>query len=178
MSTGQLEKIWKKDSLKEEMEKGQAFSPFREPIPRLDFYPTYKKKPDRHYDFDDDPLAIASNKDLQSSQAQKDRRQRLHSVYQTKFKVPFYKGGAIQDRLPSFTDRILYHSLPTTQGQLLPENDIGILNTQSRVYKKTHNYGCIPHHLKGSDHSAVYCGFTLQCPILAHRPPSEFDETF
>ncbi|ETO18839.1 hypothetical protein RFI_18406, partial [Reticulomyxa filosa] len=178
MSWGQMEKVWKKDTLKEEMIQGQAFAPFREPVPRLDFYPTYKKKPDRRYDFDDDPLQIANDQSLQSSNAGADRRRRLQDVYRTKFKVPFYKGGTVQDRLPSFTDRVLYYSLPTTKGQLTPESDIGIMNTQARVYKDCDNYGCIAHHLKGSDHSAVYCGFTLQCPLLAQCPPHEFDEKF
>ncbi|ETO31874.1 hypothetical protein RFI_05243 [Reticulomyxa filosa] len=197
-----LQKI---DTLKEEMGQGQAFASFREPIPRLDFYPTYKKRPDRDDDFDEDPLQVAAN-----PEAENERKQKLANVYRIKFKVPFYKGGSVQDRLPSFTDRVLsnkqkiknrrlhvvflsiytyvsvyvskkkkkYHSLLTTDGQLRPENDIGILSTQSRVYKRTHNYGCVSQKLKGSDHSAVYCGFLLTCPVLRQRPQNELDEKF
>lgn len=41
-------------------------------------------------------------------------------VYNTKFKEPFYKGGRKMDRIPSFTDRVLYHSLPDRLGELFP----------------------------------------------------------
>ena len=48
-------------------------------------------------------------------------------VYNTKFKEPFYKGGRVMDRIPSYTDRVIYRSLPDRLGELSPmledEND-------------------------------------------------------
>jgi hypothetical protein len=33
-------------------------------------------------------------------------------AYVTAYKEPFYKGGRVRERVPSWTDRIQYHSLP------------------------------------------------------------------
>jgi hypothetical protein len=43
------------------------------------------------------------------------------SVYITQYKEPFYKGGKVQERIPSWTDRIQYHSLADRSGELAPE---------------------------------------------------------
>ena len=73
----------------------------------------------------------------------------LDKIYRTKYKEPFYKGGLIQDRIPSFCDRLLFHSLDSTVGQLTPEIDNGVLNCVETIYKDNncHNYGVIPHFL-------------------------------
>src|SRR5690606_11815205 len=116
----------------------------------------------RPFDFDDDPLNILkvqnninnnSNNDnsidngnIKDNQSQShERKRRLQQVYRTKYQEPFYKGGLVKDRIPSFCDRVLYHSLNSYKSHLVPENDMGILNSQSCVYKNSHNYGCIPH---------------------------------
>lgn len=38
------------------------------------------------------------------------------------------------------------------------------------------DYGCIPHHLMGSDHSAIYCGLQLNSPLLMATKPHELTD--
>ena len=45
----------------------------------------------------------------------------VNRVYTTQFKEPFYKGGRTRERVPSWTDRILYHCIPSRAGRLQPE---------------------------------------------------------
>ncbi len=45
----------------------------------------------------------------------------VDAVYMTEYKEPFYKGGRTMERVPSWTDRIQYHSLVDKAGQLAPE---------------------------------------------------------
>lgn len=169
IAMGQNEKVWQADSLRHEMTNGRVFYNFNEPIPRKDFYPTFKKKENRQFDFARNPDDLKQA----SLSAQETCLSLLDKVYQTKYKEPLYKltGGAAQDVIPSFCDRILYRSLQSTSGQLTPEFDNGILNYQQGVsYNGCHNYGCIPHNLMGSDHSAVYCGLTLKSSSLIPYP--------
>lgn len=54
MALGSLMEQWKADPLNDELKKGKtcAFKNFKEPRPRLDFYPTYMKTLGRQLDFD------------------------------------------------------------------------------------------------------------------------------
>ncbi len=180
MALGNLNKLWSHDSLtiqwkNKKKGKQSAFKNFREPKPRLDFYPTYKKKPNRQLDFDQNPLELRA----MSASSQQSSLSQLDKIYTTKYKEPFYKGGSVQDRTPSFCDRVLYHSLNKyISGDLKAELDTGVLNCVEFSYKKDkcNNYGCIPHHLMGSDHSAIYCGLTLKSPMLFPCPPHELND--
>ena len=179
MALGNLEDLWAADSLNDELKTRQkcAFKNFKEPRPRLDFYPTYKKKPNRQLDFDQNPLELKS----MSAASQQSSLSQLDKIYTTKYKEPFYKGGLIQDRIPSFCDRVLYHTIDDEiDSNLYPEPDTGVLNCVEFSYKKDkcNNYGCIPHHLMGSDHSAIYCGLQLKSPMLFPCPPDELNDQF
>lgn len=173
MAMGQVDKIWNADSLLTELKNGRVFYNFHEPKPRKDFYPTYKKKPNRQFDFARNPEDLKQA----SVSSQETCLSLLDKTYRTKYKEPFYKGGTVQDRIPSFCDRLLFRSLESTSGQLVAEYDNGILNCQQGVsFNDCNNYGCIPHNLMGSDHSAIYCGLNLKSPNLCARPPNESDE--
>ena len=182
MALGNLSSLWEADSLNQELKhrKQCAFKNFNEPRPRLDFYPTYKKKPNRQLDFDQNPKELRNS----SASSQQSSLSQLDKIYTTKYKEPFYKGGLIQDRIPSFCDRVLYHHLDKNKNNekqtLYPEPDTGVLNCVEFSYKKDkcNNYGCIPHHLMGSDHSAIYCGLQLKSPMLFPCPPHELNDQF
>merc|ERR1719242_1270303 len=62
MASGKLQELWESDSLKQELKTRRecAFKRFKEPVPRLDFYPTYKKNPHRQLDFDQNPWLLSS----------------------------------------------------------------------------------------------------------------------
>eukprot|EP01084_Bolivina_argentea_P254663 428176_1 len=177
MALGNLSALWNYDSLRisQRTNKLYAFKGFEEPIPRLDFYPTYKKKPNRQLDFDQNPKELKN----MSASSQQSSLSQLDKIYTTKYKEPFYKGGTVQDRIPSFCDRVLYHTLYSLPNYTLkPELDTGVLNCVEFSYKKDkcNNYGCIPHHLMGSDHSAIYCGLILKSPMLFPCPPHELND--
>ena len=174
-----MEDLWEADSLNHELKtrKDCAFQNFKEPRPRLDFYPTYEKKPNRQLDFDQNPLELKN----MSAASQQSSLSQLDKIYTTKYKEPFYKGGLIQDRIPSFCDRVLYHTIDDAiDANLYPEPDTGVLNCVEFSYKKDkcNNYGCIPHHLMGSDHSAIYCGLQLKSAILFPCPSDELNDQF
>lgn len=82
----------------------------------------------------------------------------------TQFKEPFYKGGRVRERVPSWTDRIQYHSLADRSGELLPE-----LLDPSAPETSAHNYHAVNDGLDTSDHSPVFATFTLQ--VRAHPRP-------
>lgn len=136
----QLELLEAHDELLEDKEGEQAFVGYHEPVMAPSFYPSYKKKVGRGpTDYSDPSWPL--------------------SVYNYKFKEMFYKGGRTVDRIPSWTDRIQYHSLPDKAGQLLPEP-----LDPARPEGGAHNYssvndgaGCADI----SDHSPVYATFTL-----------------
>ena len=173
MAKGELNEIWQADTLRRELRNHRVFYKFQEPFPRKDFYPTYKKKPDRRLDWARNPEDLK-----QASQSSHETcMSLLDQIYRTKYKEPFYKGGSVQDRIPSFCDRLLYRSLQSTSGQLMPEYDSAVLNCwQDSSFENCHNYGFIPHNLMGSDHSAIVCGLNLTCPNNFPTPPNEFDE--
>jgi hypothetical protein len=77
-------------------------------------------------------------------------------VYQVQFREPFYKGGRLVDRVPSWTDRILYHTLPSKRSRLVPE-PLDPTNPET----SPHNYQAVNQSMDISDHSPVFCTFSL-----------------
>jgi len=91
-----------------------------------------------------------------------------------------YKGGSLQDRIPSFTDRLLVYSMPTLsklnrKAALKFERDSKPYLFQiHRDPNNADNYGCI-YGLTFSDHTPIYAGLRLFLPHLSVRPPFEFE---
>jgi hypothetical protein len=100
-------------------------------------------------------------------------------VYTTAFKEPFYKGGRVKERVPSWTDRIQYHSLAgkrvCVQGACTASSPVPVFATADRSGElapelldpsspetSPHNYRAVNDGLDGSDHSPVYATFVLQ----------------
>eukprot|EP00494_Astrolonche_serrata_P028088 UN28353 len=77
--------LWNLDTLMSDLKRGRSFWRFKEPRPRHDFYPTYKKIPNRTLD-----------------NPHKRPLREIQKIYRTKYKEPIYKGGSIHDRIPSF----------------------------------------------------------------------------
>lgn len=97
-----LELLYDHDELLADKESEACFYEYEEPLMGPRFFPTYKKIAGRgrvNYRDPDWPSA----------------------VYITQYKEPFYKGGRVQERVPSWTDRIQYHSLADRAGELMPE---------------------------------------------------------
>jgi len=158
--------VWKYDTMRKDIVKGLAFSGFREPRPREDFLPTYKKKTRRRVEikkYDSGKLDV------------KKSNKWLFDVYRTKYKEPMYKGGAIHERIPSFTDRVIVYSLPTLRRKddLSFEKDSAPYQFQKFKYPNADNYGCI-YGLAFSDHTPIYAGLRLKLPHKLKRPPCEF----
>jgi len=167
---GSARTLWDHDTLKKDIKQEMAFAGFREPRPRSDFLPTYKKKPNRKVEM----KKIDNGKlDLKDSSW-------LHDVYRTKYKEPMYKGGSLQDRIPSFTDRLLVYSMPTlsklrSKAALKFERDSKpYLFQNHRDPNNADNYGCI-YGLTFSDHTPIYAGLRLFLPHSSVRPPFEFE---
>jgi hypothetical protein len=114
------------------------FYEYEEPIMGPRFFPTYKKLPGRGQVNTNDPDWV-------------------RQVYVTAFREPFYKGGRVMERVPSWTDRIQYHSLPDKWGELLPE-PLDPTHPDTSI----HNYHAVNDALDGSDHSAIFATFGLQ----------------
>jgi len=170
---GSSRTLWDHDTLKNISKKnttGMAFAGFREPRPRADFLPTYKKKPNRKVEI----------KKFKSGKLDVKDSSWLHDVYRTKYKEPMYKGGSLQDRIPSFTDRLLVYSMPTlselnSKAALKFERDSKPYLFQiHRDPNNADNYGCI-YGLTFSDHTPIYAGLRLFLPHLSVRPPYEFE---
>jgi len=170
---GSSRTLWDHDTLKTILKKdiqGMAFAGFREPRPRADFLPTYKKKPNRKVEI----------KKFKSGKLDVKDSSWLHDVYRTKYKEPMYKGGSLQDRIPSFTDRLLVYSMPTLsklrrKAELKFERDSKpYLFQNHRDPNNADNYGCI-YGLTFSDHTPIYAGLRLFLPHLSVRPPFEFE---
>jgi len=166
---GSSRTLWKHDTLIKDIQNEMAFAGFREPRPRADFLPTYKKKPNREVEI----KKFKSGKlDLKDSSW-------LNDVYRTKYKEPMYKGGSLSDRIPSFTDRLIVYSMPTLnelkKATLKFERDsMPYLFQNHRDPNKSDNYGCI-YGLTFSDHTPIYAGLRVVLPHIMRRPPSEFD---
>lgn len=75
---------------------------YREPNPFPNFYPTYKKLEHR-------PIHDYSNKSW------------VRECYKYKDKQSFMRGGGTKEKTPSYSDRILYHSMVDLGEDLLPE---------------------------------------------------------
>lgn len=126
------------DELLSDRESGQAFAGYLEPVMPPSFIPTYKKR-------------ARMGEPNWADPAWADK------LYLTEFKEPFYKGGKVVDRVPSWTDRIQYHSLISTLGQLVPE----LLHPEDPD-NSPHNYQAV--HAPGldvSDHAPVFATFQL-----------------
>ena len=126
------------DELLMEKEAGTSFWEYEEPLMAPRFFPTYKKLPGRGVVDTRDPAWPSK-------------------VYCTHYKEPIYKGGSVQERVPSWTDRIQYHSLPDRWGELLPES-----LDATRPEASPHNYQAVNDALDTSDHAPVYATFSLQ----------------
>ena len=97
------------------------------------FFPTYKKKPWR-----DGRAPIASF----------DGAEWVGAEYNTEYKVPWYKGGKLKRDVPSWCDRILYHSLRDLDTLLTPEK----VSVDGAL---AHNYEAVNEVLLCSDHSPI-----------------------
>jgi hypothetical protein len=129
------------DELLQERGEGKVFYDFEEPNMVPDFYPTYKRIPHRGViDPETDPDWVAK-------------------TYCTTFKEPFYKGGRTVERIPSWTDRIMFRSLPSRADALLPES-LDPTNPDAPHNYRTVNNGC-----DLSDHSPVFCTWNLRIRI-------------
>ncbi len=133
-----LQLLLQHDELLIEKEAGTVFYEFEEPLMAPDFYPTYKKFPGR---------GVVDTREPNWPSR----------VYATAYKEPIYKGGRVVERVPSWTDRIQYRSLPDRWGELLPES-----LDPSRPSASPHNYHAVNVGLDTSDHAAIYCTFSLQ----------------
>lgn len=155
LETGRRAEMFDKyDGMNKEKRDTGIYYNYLEPIMAPDFYPTYKKVEGRgniEHD-EEDPSWV--------------RR-----VYVTEFKEPFYKGGRIVERVPGWCDRIQYHSIRSRAGQLVPEllddDGLGAVEAGSDGGPATaagamHNYHSVNTELDGSDHSPVFCTWSLE----------------
>eukprot|EP00756_Hemistasia_phaeocysticola_P031228 Hpha_TRINITY_DN16339_c3_g9::TRINITY_DN16339_c3_g9_i1::g.59029::m.59029 len=139
-----VEDLWALDPLRGEVAAGRAFTSFQEPVPLPSFLPTYKKRPHRTVPPD------RSNANW------------VETVYHMRFKEPFYKGGRIRLRLPSFTDRVLVHNKTdgSARGDLLP---MMASTGRHHLYDSVEEWG-------GSDHSPVHAHFVWRRWIPSQNP--------
>lgn len=136
----------------------EVFSGYCEASPFPDFMPTYKLLEDR-------PVPDISQRDWTRQQ------------FCTRYKEPFYKGGAVKNRTPGFCDRILYRSQEDTKSLFEPEAvevpldivqeedaDGSALRTPMRA--RIHNYRSVPggEGFSSSDHAPVFATFRLRLP--------------
>lgn len=133
-----LQLLLNHDELLMERENETSFFEYEEPLMGPRFYPTYKKQTVRGKVDTRDPEWV-------------------NKVYLTAYKEPFYKGGRTMERVPAWTDRVLYHSLPDRWGELLPES-----LDPSNPDKSLHNYHAVNDALDVSDHSPVFSTYSLQ----------------
>ena len=140
-----LQMLLHHDELLMEKDNKTAFFEYEEPMMGPRFFPTYKK------------LAGHGPVDVRDSDW-------ASKVYVTAYKEPFYKGGRVMERVPSWTDRIQYHSLPDKWGELMPESvdKDRKIHDQARGAPPIHNYHAVNDALTSSDHSPVFATFKLQ----------------
>lgn len=127
------------DELIKERADGAAFYDFEEPNMVPEFYPTYKRRKGRG-------AVDMSGKDPEW----------VDKVYELEFKEAAIKGGRTVERVPSWTDRIMFRSLPSRADNLLPES----LDPDNP--DAPHNYRCVNHGCDLSDHAPVFCTWTLR----------------
>lgn len=137
-----MQLLMQHDELLIEKDEETSFFEYEEPLMGPRFFPTYKKMPGRGRVDTRDPDWVSK-------------------VYVTAYKEPFYKGGRVMERVPAWTDRIQYHSLPDRWGELLPEPlDPKRPDSSIHNYHAVHDSEC--EGLDTSDHSPVYATFSLQ----------------
>lgn len=124
------------DELQRELEDGHVFYGYKEPVHAPDFLPTYRKHTNRH-----DARVAPSDPAW------------AETVYNTQFQQSLFRGGGMAERVPSWPDRILYHSLPSRDGELVPEPMIGGAHD---------NYHAVESPLDFCEHSPVFCTFDLE----------------
>lgn len=143
------------DQLQHDKRNQLIFYGFREPTPFPNFYPTYKK--------------FEGRSTLDYSQ-----KTWVKQCYHTKYKVPFYKGGMVKEKTPSYCDRILYGSMIDLAEDLIPEcvtqnlmvisSNNEVSNEANSVIASIDNYRSINDGeiFNCSDHSPVFGTFILR----------------
>jgi len=154
-----LQMLMHHDELLIEKDEETSFFEYEEPMMGPRFFPTYKKMPGRGPLDVKDPSWVSR-------------------AYVTAYKEPMYKGGRVMERVPSWTDRIQYHSLPDKWGELMPEclDKSREMLDQARGEPPIHNYHSVNDTLDTSDHSPVFCTFTLQIVVDEVDHDAEVDE--
>jgi hypothetical protein len=159
---GQLHALYPYDELFEELDliesprnrRPLCFCGFSEPEKFVTgpletrFYPTYKKDSKRGtaeakggHRF----VVPHRNADIEAE------RDWVRRVYKIDYAEHWYKGGGVKLRMPSWTDRILYRSMPHLQPRLVPA-----------ARSDADRYRAVNEVLLSSDHSPISCVFELQ----------------
>jgi len=148
LSAGNFKELHDKhDELACELGRGNIFVGYEEPKKDFDggFCPSYKKDVARECEDHTDPDWVSK-------------------TYLVDFKQQWYKGGRVKVRIPAWCDRMLVHSLEDRKGDMTPE----------RVSAAADNYNAINDVLLTSDHSPVYCYYTLAVKRLPVMPESMY----
>lgn len=103
LKAGDTKKLKQYDELEEEVKAGRMFYRFCEPRMAPNFYPTYKKIETR-------PIPVDRGDPLWAEQQ-----------YRIWYTEPWYKKGKTVARVPSYCDRVLYHSLDDCGSSIVPE---------------------------------------------------------
>lgn len=112
------------------------------------FYPTYKKDSKRGTAEAKGGRGFVVPHMEAEIEAERDWVRR---VYKIDYAEHWYKGGGVKLRMPSWTDRILYRSMPHLQSRLAPA-----------TRTDTDRYRAVNEVLLSSDHSPISCVFELQ----------------
>lgn len=150
------------DELSAEMNSNSAFGSFQEAP--IDFFPTYKKHEGR-------TIPTPSKENIYW----------VHDVYKTIYKQPWYKSGNTAQRVPSWCDRIIRHSIADQRQrirvlQFHPDEVVqadssasgpASIKSVARIggVGSLCTYRAFEDGLSHSDHTAVSCGFVLTLPV-------------
>ncbi|KAL8011147.1 putative endonuclease/exonuclease/phosphatase [Plasmopara halstedii] len=161
LTAGRLQELHDKyDSLATDLKNVPGLQSFREPVKWPTFFPTYKKVPYR------------ARLPLSGSTTGTGRTTRwVQHVYKTKYREPIYKGGRIRERVPSWCDRILYHSQNSEYFKVEKVTCFDSNNNQLTLQRD--NYRALNDELRGSDHSPVSCTFLWS----VHQKLSGYQDT-
>ena len=92
------------------------------------------------------------------------------------YKEPWYKQGQIKPRVPSYCDRLLFHSIELSSCQLCSKNRDDpppVLRPAQKSAAAPHDaYFSVENHLLTSDHAAVVCWMILD---TKHVPAAASD---